>query len=331
MPRRNKIEEIVEEAEVVDNYHVPPPLRQRRPKDIRIKDMIFVFWLILTLAMCLVTASFHSFYAPIVYGVIAGLWAYLWSKTHPEPDLEYRQQRAKKNAFGCWSCVLFVIEAFVIFYGMWKLAMTSDPNRPISPCGKSSCCPYVNDQTCGPYNAAGWRVRTPPFMFCPHAECTWGSVNNEPIIGYYAKVNDSLSPDLTRPCTPQDEDCDHLASSIPKDYPDPGYGLTDGYYEGVTTTNKEMCPFVDQVANNGITNGKGLGMCTTCSKYMYEFYGYGDSSAMNCPSGSGNLFCFICSDVSYQHLWQRYAVNTTLMIHIMATLGLMIIRMTCLH
>ena len=181
-----------------------------------------------------------------------------------------------------------------------------------SPCGKSSCSSSSGPTDPAPivaYHPGGiFNSKYPYYLLCPRlpGECRWGDhTENALPLGYPEEPNDTMLPDITQPsCNsrtgsptfPGDTappPCPFLATERAEDYPDLGYGLSDGYYLGVTTTQVKPCPYID--LGDG---GRGVDVCGFCSHYLHLNYGL-PLPTKGCPRPNrDDSHCIICADVT---------------------------------
>lgn len=290
-----------------------PALRREIPR-LRMREVVFMFWLAFTLFMAFLALRFKSSNASYILLIIIIMWGLVWCRSG-----DYSLAPGK-NSVACWGFIFIVMEFGVMYY-YWVIAEFADPSSVHSPCGKSSCVPERNPN--------GWYKSEAPFMRCPYIHCRWGDVNELPIVGYYSSADSAIVANLSRPCVTGDTSCPSLASRIKADYPDPGTCLVEDWFEGVTTLSTAMAPGVDQVAFNGVTDGRGIHVCSSCSKYMYAKYNYGDSSYNNCPGDVDDAGCELCVDTTmYQQQWERNGIYVLFMLHIGACVLLIVARLS---
>ncbi len=309
-------------AVVVDMEKQQLPALGEKKKHLRCGDMAFVLWAVFTAILALTSIALHQSLAVFALVILGAVWTLVWLCSGgcngdgiSSPTGKYEVCR--------WGCVILFFEFFILYF-FWELAAQSDPSNAFSPCGKSSCTPERNPN--------GWYDRTAPFMKCPYLTCRWADANDLPIQGYDSSTLSETIPDLDIPCETGDTGCANLATRRRVDYPDPGYGLSEDWFEGITTVNKLMCPWMDTAVNANDVVGQGKHVCTGCSRYMNKHY-YIEMERSppgldQCPEGGEDDFmCYLCVDASVrQTLGERTAIWSLFIVHILATIIMMMAR-----
>ena len=218
---------------------------------------------------------------------------------------------------GCWSSCIHGSMCCAIIYQSILLALLTvlyleGSVAAYSPCGKSSCSSTSQPTDPAPivaYHPGGiFNSKYPYYLLCPRppGECRWGDhTENASPLGYPGQPNATFLPDTTQPsCNsrtgtptfPGDNTpppCPFLATERVEDYPDLGYGLADGYYPEVTTTQLKPCPYIDLG-----DDGRGVDVCGFCSHYLHVNHGL-PLPTKGCPAPNrDDSHCVICTDVT---------------------------------
>jgi len=203
--------------------------------------------------------------------------------------------------FICSSLGLVYFQS-LLYLILWYLITDSN-----TYCGDSSCSSII-DQSIIAYNPAGqYILGTPFYSTCPTLGCRWADVNLGVTLGYPAMSN---NPALANTSAPSCEGVGCLATDRIQDYPNPGLGLRLGYIPGAIDTDLSVCPNIDASIWNGITHGLGQPICSECSYYLYQYYGFPITSG--CPPSESDALCFLCVDISIRQT--DYMRNSTLVI-----------------
>lgn len=257
-------------------------------------------------------STYASHLALVVILPSGVLWGLLFRLAHFEDCI-------KSHVFICFGILVLIYQlGWVIRYSMlW--------NETSAVCGLSSCSSTstpLDPAPIIPYHPLGRYRASNRYLTCPYPkDCRWGDyiANHEPL-GYPAVTGtDPALPDMTQPScnsltaspTPTPTPCAFLATKRPQDYLDWAYGLRQGYFLGVTTTDLARCPYVDfgAVQADGTTHGVGMPICAHCSDYLERVYNL-TKPAAGCPDFDGGWdgHCYICADLSiYQSARQRAA------------------------
>ncbi len=214
--------------------------------------------------------------------------------------------RQQFNVCGCWVFMIMLI------FGIVHIVIADEANPggwiKQSPCGSSSCSSESGriDVT---YNPNGWFNQIPrgffdgPHrnyddttwrrpIFCLYKGCDWASpVLGSPQIRAFNRTNGTIAhyPDFNAECNPAHLSCANLASNRSQDYPDPGFGLANGFLSGFRTTQTtpvKMCPGVKPGYTLSGLPGVGKGICPYCLPYFRAKFGRtfdAGTSTASCP------------------------------------------------
>ena len=169
-------------------------------------------------------------------------------------------------------------------------------------------------------------------MLCPYKETRFGDQTGIAPLGYPALDTDELSPN-TSASVCSTEDCAYLATDRKQDYLlDPGSGLTDGFFDGATTTSTTICPLNDLGVISPVTGlrGRGRPICAYCYSYVKKYYDLGDElpdPGVECiadPNRDGG--CFVCADASMQTLNQRWLTVAMFLLQLVLCIVFILVR-----
>lgn len=241
--------------------------------------------MIYSLACVAYFSTFRAFCLYALFPFAWILWAWFLNK-RPATRVEF-----------AWTSYVFLIIWFVpliIFYVYTGIHASPEPwgvfNTSVSPLGRSPCCKSLGSACNGvPFHPAGFFVygsqapkltQSDVMTFC--AVGRWADSNGLVPVSYNRK--EGSADTIGSPCV-AGAACDGLATLDPKDYPNLGIGLRDGYAPGALTSPTSLCPGVSRIPNDRGVVGKGTEICARCMH----------SRPAHCTATEGSqMFCFLC-------------------------------------
>jgi hypothetical protein len=259
----------------------------------------------------------------ILYGFPVAFWVW-WSV------ISGNTTKRRQDFRDCTLCCMLPLYLCMFLIYAWSASLSS-PSPWVfrlaeSPVGRSSCS-HTPEQDAVPYHPLGWlqwsedvaetlkddtgRFVAQTFCALP-AGSRWAGGNMSYPQGYRKSPNTGLI-DLTAPCEIADPTCESLASDLPEDYPNLGWGLRRGLRADSTTADIAPCEGVAAQASRTTARYQGLEICSQC---MLRF-------PAHCKVYEAQLFCFVCPGGYIVH--ERAVLPTEAKSVAILTLGFLIL------
>jgi len=209
-----------------------------------------------------IVMAIHPGWQLLMVGLVALAWAIPGSCLWFRPD----KSREKFHMGLAIGILLSLVACF------WYMSVASDqiPGfvfalRPV-PCGRSSCSREPN-QNAVAYNPNAYfpdlygnvNPAAISIVTCPCLGCRWADINGMLPQGYSGSfVNGVFMVNLSDPVP------GGYATSRPSDWPDPGTGAMDGFYQDISkVVDIVSCPGVSPSPNPAGIRGRGNPLCAT--------------------------------------------------------------------